>query len=60
VLEHGEQVDPLGIAQPPAENLAGDVLAAFRREVRAIETRLAALGNRTFAADRARDVASGG
>jgi len=60
VLKHGAQVDPLGIARPPAENLAGDALTAFRREVRAIETRLAALGNRTFAADRAREPASGG
>ena len=60
VLKNGEQVDPLDVAQPPAENLAGTALAAFRREVRAVETRLAELGSRTFAADRRRDVASGG
>jgi murein DD-endopeptidase MepM/ murein hydrolase activator NlpD len=60
VLKNGEQVDPLDVAQPPAENLAGTALAAFRREVRAVETRLAELGSRTFAADRRREVASGG
>jgi murein DD-endopeptidase MepM/ murein hydrolase activator NlpD len=60
VLKNGEQVDPLEVAQPPAENLAGTALAAFRREVRAVETRLAELGSRTFAADRRRAVASGG
>jgi murein DD-endopeptidase MepM/ murein hydrolase activator NlpD len=60
VLERGEQVDPLGLAQPPAENLEGPTLAAFRREVRAVETRLADFGSRTFAADHRRDVASGG
>jgi hypothetical protein len=59
-LERGEQVDPLGLAQPPAENLEGPTLAAFRREVRAVETRLADFGSRTFAADHRRDVASGG
>lgn len=60
VLKNGEQVDPLGIAQPPAENLEGQALAAFRQQVRAVETRLADLGSRTFAADRGRAVASGG
>ena len=60
VLKNGEQVDPLDVAQPPAENLAGTALAAFRREVRAVETRLAELGSRTFAADRRREVPSGG
>jgi murein DD-endopeptidase MepM/ murein hydrolase activator NlpD len=60
VLENGEQVDPLGVAQPPAENLEGEALAAFQREVQAVETRLAELGSRTFAADRRREVASGG
>jgi murein DD-endopeptidase MepM/ murein hydrolase activator NlpD len=60
VLKNGEQVDPLGVAQPPAENLAGAALAAFRREVRAVETRLAELGSRTFAADQGRELASGG
>jgi len=60
VLKNGEQVDPLGIAQPPAENLQGQALAAFRQQVRAVEMRLADLGSRTFAADRGRAVASGG
>jgi murein DD-endopeptidase MepM/ murein hydrolase activator NlpD len=60
VLKNGEQVDPLGVAQPPAENLEGQALMAFRQEVRAVETRLADLGSRTFAADRRREVASGG
>jgi murein DD-endopeptidase MepM/ murein hydrolase activator NlpD len=60
VLEHGEPVDPLGIARSPAEHLAGDALAAFHREIRAVETRLAALGNRTFASERAPGGASGG
>ncbi|MFP4127338.1 MAG: M23 family metallopeptidase [Alphaproteobacteria bacterium] len=60
VLKNGEQVDPLGIARPPAENLEGEALAAFRRQVRAVETRLADLGSRTFAAERGRALASGG
>jgi murein DD-endopeptidase MepM/ murein hydrolase activator NlpD len=60
VLKHGRQVDPLRVAQPPAENLRGAALAAFRREIRAVETRLAELGGRTVTADRGSEVASGG
>jgi murein DD-endopeptidase MepM/ murein hydrolase activator NlpD len=60
VLVNGEQVDPLEVAQPPAESLEGAQLAAFRREVATVETRLAELGGRTFAADRPRRTASDG
>ena len=60
VLVNGEQVDPLAVAQPPAENLEGARLAAFRREVATVETRLAELGGRTFAADRRPRAASDG
>ncbi len=60
VLKNGRQVNPFDVARPPAENLEGRTLAAFRSEIRAIETKLADLGGRTFAADRRRDVASGG
>ena len=60
VLKRGQQVDPLEVARPPAESLKGEALAAFRREIRTVDTRLATLANRTFAAEGAGDAASGG
>jgi len=50
VLRNGEQVDPLDVARPPAASLKGEQLAALGREIRSIETRIAALGGRDFAA----------
>jgi len=60
VLKHGEQVDPLKVARPPAARLEGAQLAAFERRVRAIETRLADLGTRSFAGETRRRGASDG
>jgi murein DD-endopeptidase MepM/ murein hydrolase activator NlpD len=60
VHKNGSQVDPLKLAQPPAAKLTGAQLAAFQREVGAIETRLADLGGRRFAADAASPDASDG
>ncbi len=52
VLRDGRQVNPLEVAQPPAERLDGAKLEAFQAVVRATEVQIAELsGVRTFAED---------
>lgn len=50
VLKSGRQVNPLDVAQPPAESLRGDPLEAFELAIRATETRIALLATKSVAA----------
>ncbi len=58
VLKGGTQINPLKVAQPPAERLSGTTLAAFERLIKTTDRQVADLAGRAVAAGTPRATAA--